>query len=111
MHGGMRVRRALPPTQPVATGRKRRMSSSPATNAAGARSGRPAMTGKRNVIDVADDDTFAKTAAERLLARIAQAGERPAIALTGGSSPEGMYRLLAQEPYRSRVAWERVHWF
>ena len=69
------------------------------------------MTGRREVIHVADSDALARTAAERLLARVAQAGERPAIALTGGSSPEGLYRLLAQEPYRSRVPWERVHWF
>jgi len=69
------------------------------------------MTGRREVIQVADSDALARTAAERLLARIAQAGERPAIALTRGSSPEGLYRLLAQEPYRSRVPWERVHWF
>jgi len=28
-----------------------------------------------------------------------------------GSSPEGLYRLLPTEPYRSRIPWERVHWF
>jgi 6-phosphogluconolactonase len=80
------------------------------------------MTGKREVIAVADGDTLAKTAAERLLARMppplpspasggGMGGGRATIALTGGSSPEGLYRLLAQEPYRSRVPWERVHWF
>jgi 6-phosphogluconolactonase len=69
------------------------------------------MSVRREVIHVADADDLARTAAERLLARIVQAGERPAIALTGGSSPEGLYRLLAQEPYRSRIPWERVHWF
>ena len=81
------------------------------------------MTGRREVIHVADSDALARTAAERLLARMPPplpspasgggmgGGERPAIALTGGSSPEGLYRLLAQEPYRSRVPWERVHWF
>jgi 6-phosphogluconolactonase len=69
------------------------------------------MTGHREVIDVADSDALARTAAERLLARIAQAGEHPAIALTGGSSPERLYHLLAIEPYRSRVPWDRVHWF
>ena len=69
------------------------------------------MSGNREIIDVADGDALAKTAAERLLARITPGGERPAIALTGGSSPEGLYRLLAQEPYRSRIPWQRVHWF
>ena len=81
------------------------------------------MTGRREVIHVADSDALARTAAVRLVARMPPplpspasgggmgGGERPAIALTGGSSPEGLYRLLAQEPYRSRVPWERVHWF
>src|SRR6516165_8912948 len=83
------------------------------------------MTGRREVIHVADSDALARTAAERLLARMpprssmppplpspaSGGGMRAAIALTGGSSPEGLYRLLAQEPYRSRVPWERVHWF
>src|SRR5262249_16803132 len=109
--GAMRAHRALPPTRPAAKGRKRPMSCSLAMAAGGARSARPAMTGRREVIHVADSDDLARTAAERLLTRIAQAGERPAIALTGGSSPEGLYRLLAQEPYRSRVPWDRAHWF
>jgi 6-phosphogluconolactonase len=81
------------------------------------------MSGQREIIDVVDADALARTAAERLLARMPpplpssargegmEGGERPAIALTGGSSPEGLYRLLAQEPFRSRVPWDRVHWF
>jgi len=31
--------------------------------------------------------------------------------LTGGSSPVGLYRLLAEDPWRSEVPWDRVHWF
>ena len=31
--------------------------------------------------------------------------------LTGGSSPQGLYRLLAEETWRSQVPWDRVHWF
>ena len=34
-----------------------------------------------------------------------------AICLTGGSSPKQLYQLLATEPYRSRIPWDRVHWF
>jgi 6-phosphogluconolactonase len=64
-----------------------------------------------SVIVVPDRETLARSAAERLLTRIAQAGGRAGVALTGGSSPEGLYRLLAQEPYRSRIPWDRVHWF
>jgi 6-phosphogluconolactonase len=34
-----------------------------------------------------------------------------AICLTGGSSPQQLYRLLATDEYRSRIPWNRVHWF
>ena len=60
---------------------------------------------------VPDADVLAQEAATRLLARVSEPRERFAVALTGGSSPEGLYRLLAREPYRSRIPWERVHWF
>jgi 6-phosphogluconolactonase len=33
------------------------------------------------------------------------------VCLTGGSSPRQLYRLLATEAYRSRIPWDRVHWF
>ena len=33
------------------------------------------------------------------------------VALAGGSTPLGMYRLLAGEPYKSRVEWERALFF
>jgi 6-phosphogluconolactonase len=65
----------------------------------------------REIIAVADPATLAKTAAERLIARIAANGERVAICLTGGSSPKQLYELLADEPYRSQIPWDRVHWF
>ena len=58
-----------------------------------------------------DAAALAQAAARRLLARLAEPRERFAVALTGGSSPEGLYRLLASEPYRSQVPWQRVHWF
>ncbi|GJL65293.1 MAG: 6-phosphogluconolactonase [Nitrospirales bacterium] len=31
------------------------------------------------------------------------------VALAGGSTPKGLYRLLASEPYRSIIDWEKVH--
>ncbi len=31
------------------------------------------------------------------------------IALAGGTTPAGLYRLLATEPYRSQIAWEHVY--
>src|SRR6202790_877805 len=65
----------------------------------------------RQVIVVRDAAALAKSAAGRLLARIAANNGRAAICLTGGSSPKQLYQLLATEPYRNRIPWERVHWF
>ncbi len=64
-----------------------------------------------NVIVAADADALAKMAAERVLARIGQASGRVAICLTGGSTPERLYALLATGPYRDAVPWHRVHCF
>jgi 6-phosphogluconolactonase len=58
-----------------------------------------------------DPEEMAEIAAERLLERIAQAPDRAAICLTGGSGPVPLYQLLATEPYRSRLPWQRTHWF
>ena len=65
----------------------------------------------RHVITVADPAALAATAAEHLLARTAANSGRVAICLTGGSSPKQLYQLLATDAYRSRIPWERVHWF
>ncbi|MDB5636752.1 MAG: 6-phosphogluconolactonase [Bradyrhizobium sp.] len=70
-----------------------------------------ATSDNRQVIAVSDPAALAKTAAERLLARIAANPDRVAIGLTGGSSPKELYQLLATDPYRSRIPWDRVHWF
>jgi 6-phosphogluconolactonase len=66
---------------------------------------------QRRVIAVADSAALAKTAAERVMARIAANGNRVAICLTGGSSPKLLYELLATDAYRNRIPWGRVHWF
>jgi 6-phosphogluconolactonase len=65
----------------------------------------------RHVIAVADPAALAAAAAERLLARITANSGRVAICLTGGSSPKQLYQLLATDAYRSRIPWERTHWF
>ena len=70
-----------------------------------------ASNGNRRVIAVADPAALAIAAAERVLARIAGNSGRVAICLTGGSSPTQLYQLLATDPYRNRVPWERIHWF
>jgi 6-phosphogluconolactonase len=70
-----------------------------------------AANDNRHVITVADPAALAATAAEHVLARIGANNGRAAICLTGGSSPKQLYQLLATEAYRSRIPWQRVHWF
>jgi 6-phosphogluconolactonase len=65
----------------------------------------------RRIVRVADATQLAKTAAERLIARIATNEGRAAVCLTGGSSPKKLYELLASGPYQARIPWHRVHWF
>jgi 6-phosphogluconolactonase len=63
------------------------------------------------VIAVSDSTALAKAAADRVLARINANNDRIAICLAGGSSPKQLYQLLATDAYRSRIPWDRVHWF
>lgn len=37
--------------------------------------------------------------------------DRYTFVLSGGSTPKALYKLLASEPYRSAVPWEKVHFF
>lgn len=62
------------------------------------------------IIVVADVPALAEAAARRLVERVS-GKDRAAVALTGGSSPQRLYRLLAEEPWRGNVPWDRVHWF
>mgnify|MGYP003403855077 CR=1 FL=1 len=70
-----------------------------------------AANDNRQVITVANRMAMAATAAEHLLATTAANCGRVAVCLTGGSSPKQLYQLLATEAYRSRIPWQRVHWF
>ncbi len=65
----------------------------------------------RHVIAVSDPAELAKTAADRIIARISANAGHAAICLTGGSSPQQLYQLLATDVYRSRIPWNHVHWF
>jgi len=69
------------------------------------------MAEHRTIIEVSDAAALAAAAAERLIKRIEASKGRPAICLTGGSSPKRLYELLATDAYRKRIPWERVHWF
>lgn len=65
----------------------------------------------RRVITVSDPVSLSNMAAQRLLARIDANDGRVAICLTGGSSPQKLYHLLATDAWRNRIPWPRVHWF
>lgn len=58
-------------------------------------------------------DELAQAAAEEITRSAEEASSRGrfTIALSGGSTPKPVYRLLAEEPYRDRIAWDRVHVF
>ena len=64
-----------------------------------------------NIIIASNTEELARHAADRLVARVDAAQVRAAVCLTGGSSPERLYTLLGSESYRSKVPWDRVHWF
>ena len=66
------------------------------------------------VIIVPDGSALARAAAERFARTVAEAvAERGQafVALSGGSTPKQMGTILAREPYRSRIPWDRVHVF
>jgi 6-phosphogluconolactonase len=65
---------------------------------------------KPNIVIVEDAQALAEAAARRLIERVNQ-NNRTAVCLTGGSSPQGLYRSLAEQPWRNQVPWDRVHWF
>ena len=58
-----------------------------------------------------DAEAVARAAAEIVVETSAAAGERYAICLSGGSTPQAVYRLLASAEYRDRIEWERWHVF
>jgi 6-phosphogluconolactonase len=70
-----------------------------------------ATNDNRQVIMVSDAAALAKAAADRIMARIAANSGRVAICLAGGSSPQNLYRLLATDAWRTKIPWQRLHWF
>ena len=66
-------------------------------------------------IEVHSDTAHLNRAAAEHFVRLAQAAtatqESFAVALSGGSTPTGMYRLLATPEFADRVDWLRVHVF
>lgn len=67
-----------------------------------------------HVIVVPDGSALARAAAERFAHAVERAVEERGqafIALSGGSTPKQMGTILAREPYRSQIPWDRVHIF
>jgi len=67
------------------------------------------IKGWMQVVD--DTDALAHAAAERIVVRLSQGKGRRAVVLTGGRTPETLYRLLGTEAYRARIPWKETHWF
>jgi 6-phosphogluconolactonase len=70
------------------------------------------MSGVSPQISVYDDlDQLAHAAAE-VFAQHSEASHGDFhVALSGGSTPEPIHRLVATSPYRERIAWERVQFY
>lgn len=71
------------------------------------------VTVQRAVAEIFPDEegacrAGAESFAERAAEAIAERG-RFTVALSGGTTPEPMYRFLGEEPLRSRIEWGRVH--
>lgn len=59
-----------------------------------------------------DPAAVALDAAERLLALIAAKPEGNfSLALSGGSTPQRLFKLLAEKPWRGQIPWQRIHVF
>lgn len=52
-----------------------------------------------------------RRAAEIFSEDVAVAKDRFTVALAGGSTPKGMYALLASDAYRDKIDWQKIHVF
>ena len=64
-----------------------------------------------NLTVLPDAGAVARAAADAFVSAVAGAGERAAVCLSGGSTPQAAHRLLASPEYAGRVDWARVHVF
>ena len=63
------------------------------------------------LVVLADAEAVARAAADRTVALLAGRSGPLSLALSGGTTPQRYYRLLAAEPYRSRLPWQQIHVF
>jgi len=59
----------------------------------------------------ATPEELAQAAADWIVARACASRRRFAVCLSGGTTPKRLYELLAAPARRSRLPWERTHWF
>jgi 6-phosphogluconolactonase len=60
---------------------------------------------------LADPAAVARRAADAFVEAVSGSGGRPAVCLSGGSTPRAVHGLLASPEYAGRVDWERLHVF
>ncbi len=69
---------------------------------------------KRDIVTYRDLDELSRGAAEEFL-RLAEHAVRNSgqftVALSGGSTPQRLYKLLAEPAYSERVSWQHVYFF
>jgi 6-phosphogluconolactonase len=63
------------------------------------------------ILKSADGKALAHDVAEWLTEKAAAKKGRFAVCLSGGSTPQALYEILATEPFKSRFPWDRSHWF
>ncbi len=73
------------------------------------------MTERRELIRICEDhgalDQAAAEIVAEALAGAQRSGRTPRFVLSGGSTPRGLYRLLAAEPWRTLVGWNNLEIF
>jgi 6-phosphogluconolactonase len=72
------------------------------------------MAKLRKILVFDDVAALARAAAEeviRVLSDAARNQGRATIALSGGSTPEALYRLLAEDPFHDLMPWSAIHFF
>lgn len=58
-----------------------------------------------------DPSALARRVAEWMTTTVLAAKDTCRISLSGGSTPEALYELLASEPFRGRFPWSNVSWY
>lgn len=72
------------------------------------------MNNNIDTVIVKDPRALGREAATRFLEAVLESARLDgnfSAALSGGSTPDIMYRLLAEDPYQSQIPWRRVHLF